>query len=249
MPESSQAALKITQRHEDPPATISDRIAAIEREVDANHYSPGPWSRLVKEIRALPVAQRREYSRDLTRVSRKLHERGGRWTISSPAGYAIEVALAIIGTIVLAVGAADRSDILVATAALIWTMAFQPIIKVGVGYLLGIEYEYTYLFGVEPRFKMRFGQYIAKPRYKRLLLHLSGMIGSPLGAWLPTLFIDPSLQVAIYACWAVFWIVVAINVGAFTLVLTGAGSRVGPIRLADGSGGAAALELREALEI
>lgn len=239
----------IAAQTQDQTVTISERIAAIERDVDNNRYSPGPWARLVKEIRGLPVAERREFSRDLTRVSRKLHERGGRSTIAAPIGYAAEIVLAFIGAIILAIGAVERSGILVIAAALIWTTAFQPLIKVGVGYLLGIEYEYAYFYGVEPRFKMRFGQYIAKPRYKRLLLHLSGMIGSPLGAWLPTLFVDPSLRIAIDVCWVVFWIVVAINVGAFVAVLIGLGSRVGPIRLVDGSGGAAALELREALEI
>jgi hypothetical protein len=47
---------------------------------------------------------------------------------------------------------------------------------------------------------MRFGQYLAQPRYVRLLSRLSGTIGSPMGAWLPTVFVDPSLRIAIQVC-------------------------------------------------
>ena len=165
------------------------------------------------------------------------------------AGYFAEVGLAIAGVVVLALGAWHQSNSLVIVSALIWTIAFQPLIKVAVGYLLGVGYEYAYLYGVEPRFKMCFGQYLEQPRYARLLLHLSGTIGSPFGAWLPTLFVDPSLRIAIYVCWVLFWTVVAINVVGFVAVLTGVRGRIGSIRLRDSSGGAAALELREALEI
>jgi hypothetical protein len=185
---------------------------------------------------------------DLSRVSRKLHERGKR-TIAFGTGYLAEVVFASAGAVVLGLGAHHQSNLLVIVAALIWTMAFQPLIKVGVGHLFGIGYEYAYLFGVEPRFKMRFGDYLAKPRYARMLLHLSGMIGSPLGALLPMLFIDSSMRIATYVCWTLFWVVTAINIGSFIAMLTGMARKVGPVKLADGSGGAAALELREALEI
>jgi len=228
---------------------LSDRIAAIERQVDSNSYHAGPWARVVKEVRALPIAERRSLAETLSRVSRKLHQRSARGRISVQAGYLAEVALAVVGTVVLALGARHQSNLLVIVSAVIWTIAFQPLIKVAVGYLLGVRYEYAYLYGIEPRFKMCFGQYLAEPRYARLLLHLSGTIGSPIGAWLPTMFVDPSLRIAIYVCWVLFWTVVAINVAGFVAVLTGVRTRFGPVRLQDSSGGAAALELREALEI
>lgn len=196
----------------------------------------------------MPIATRRELSDDLSRVSRKLHERGKR-TFTVTAAYTAEIVLAVAGAIVLAFGAHLQSTLLVILAALIWTTAFQPLVKVGVGQLLGIGYEYAYLYGVEPRFKMRFGEYLAKPRYARLLLHLSGMIGSPLGACLPILFIDPSMKIAEYVCWAIFWVVAAINIGSFIAMLTGLARKAGAIRLADGSGGSAAIEVREALEL
>jgi hypothetical protein len=231
------------------PDPLSDQIVAIEREVDSTSYRAGPWARLVNEVRALPIAERRSVAENLSRISRKLHQRGGRGTISVRAGYLAEVGLAIAGAVVLALGTRHQSNLLVIVSAVLWTIAFQPLVKVTVGYLLGVRYEYAYLYGIEPRFKMRFGQYLAQARYVRLLLHLSGTIGSPMGAWLPTVFVDPSLRIAIYVCWGLFWTVVVINVAGFVAVLTGVRSRVGSIRLRDSSGGAAALELREALEI
>src|SRR5215469_14254281 len=228
---------------------LSDRITAIERQLDSGSYRAGPWARVVNELRALPIAERRSLAETVSRVSRKLHERSGRGAIPVRAGYLAEVALAIAGAVVLALGAREQSNLLVIVSALIWTIAFQPLVKVAVGYLLGVRYEYAYLYGIEPRFKMCFGEYLAQPRYARLLLHLSGTVGSPIGAWLPTLFVDPSLHVAIYVCWGLFWSVGAINLAGFVAVLTGVRSRVGSIRLRDSSGGAAALELREALEI
>jgi hypothetical protein len=231
------------------PGALSDQIVAIEREVDSNSYRAGPWALVVNEIRALPIAKRRSAAESLSRISRKLHQRSGRSTVSVRAGYLAEIALAVTGAVVLALGSRHQSNLLVIVSAVIWTIAFQPLFKVAVGYLLGVRYEYAYLYGIEPRFKMCFGQYLARPRYARLLLHLSGTIGSPIGAWLPTLFIDPSLRIALYVCWGLFWTVVVINLAGFVGVLAGVRSRVGSIRLRDSSGGAAALELREALEI
>jgi hypothetical protein len=141
---------------------------------------------------------------NLSRISRKLHQRGGRSTVSVPAGYLAEAALAVAGAVVLALGTRHQSNLQVIVSAVLWTIAFQPLIKVTVVYLLGVRYEYAYLYGIEPRFKMCFGQYLAQARYVRLLLHLSGTIGSPMGAWLPTVFVDPSLRIAIYVCWELF---------------------------------------------
>jgi hypothetical protein len=228
---------------------VRQRMAEIASAIESGNYRGGPWARLTREIRHLDIEERRLLSDDVSGVSRKLHLRGNRFTTSAALGYAIEVVFAIAGAIVLIAGAHTGSNSLVILAALIWTMAFQPLIKVGVGHFLGVGYEYAYLYGIEPRFKMRFGEYLARPRYARFLLHLSGMIGSPLGACLPTLFVNPSLWPAIDVCWFIFWVVIAINAGSFALMLFGIRDRVGPIRLAEGSGGSAAIELREALEI
>src|SRR5215813_2570459 len=92
---------------------LSGRIAAIEQAVDSNSYHPGPWARVVSEARALPIAERRQVAEHLSRVSRKLHQRSGRGTISVRAGYLAEVALAVAGAAVLALGTRHQSNLLV----------------------------------------------------------------------------------------------------------------------------------------
>jgi hypothetical protein len=227
---------------------IRDRIAAIERPIDEGRYRPGPWERLLKDARMLPRAERAALAEDISRVSSKLHRRTARRTISFITGLMIEGGLSIVGAVLIILASRNHSNLLAIIAASIWVMTFQPLVKIAVGYLLGVEYEYAYLYGVEPRFKMRYGDYIAAPRWARILLHLSGTIGSPIGAWLPTVCISNDLWIAIDFCWAIFWLVVAVNVASFLIAIAGVRS-LGPFKASFSSGGAAALELREALEI
>ena len=96
---------------------------------------------------------------------------------------------------------------------------------------------------------MTYGRYLSAPRWARIALHLAGTIGSPLGLWLPTVWAT-NLFVALYTCRAFFWLIVLINAGSFLAALLGL-RKIGNfrLRLIDSSGGMAALELREALEI
>ncbi len=227
---------------------IRDRIAEIEREVDEKRYHPGLWERLLKDARMLPREAREALKADISRVSRKLHRRDRRTTLSLTIGMAAECAVALLGGILIIFAIHNHSNLLAIIAAAIWTTTFQPLVKIAVGYLLGVEYEYAYLYGIEPRFKMRFGDYLAAPRWARIVLHLSGTIGSPLGAWLVLVCLPSDLRVAIDVCWAIFWIVVAVNVASFISAIAGL-KKLGPIKAAYTSGGSAALELREALEM
>jgi hypothetical protein len=149
------------------------------------------------------------------------------------------------GGILLLVGLRADSNIAAVAAMIIWVITLQPLVKVATGTMLGIGYEYGYMYGIEPRIKMKFGSYVAAPRWKRVVLHASGMIGSPLGAILVARIADDSLPVARLLCLAVFWIVVAVNLNSLILALLGF-RRLGSLRLADGSGGSMGFELREA---
>jgi hypothetical protein len=227
---------------------IRDRIAEIERQIDEKRYHPGPWDRLLKDARALPREEREALKEEISRVSSKLHRRDGRATLSLTTGMVAECAVALLGGILVLFAIHNNSNLLAIIAAGIWTMTFQPLVKIAVGYALGVEYEYVYLYNFEPRFKMRFGDYIAGPRWARILLHLSGTIGSPLGAWLVQVCLPADLKIAIVVCWVIFWIVVAVNVAGFIAALAGV-RKLGPMKASASSGGAAALELREALEM
>jgi hypothetical protein len=227
---------------------IRDRIAGIERQLDEKLYRTGPWNQLLKDARVLPREEREALKEEVSRVSSKLHRREGRATLSLTTGLMAEVALTVLGGVLIILAIHNESNLLAIIAAGIWTMTFQPLVKIAVGYLLGVEYEYAYLYGVEPRFKMRFGDYLAAPRWARIVLHLSGTIGSPLGAWLVLVCLPTDLRIAIDVCWAIFWIVVIVNVFSFLTALFGL-KRIGPFKATYSSGGSAALELREALEI
>jgi hypothetical protein len=114
---------------------------------------------------------------------------------------------------------------------LLWVSSFRPLIKVGSRTALGIAYGYTYLSrGIEPRFKTDFGSYLALSAWKRMIFHLSGTLGSPLGAGLVAVIADERLWVAKLTSWAAFWIVLAINGGGLSC---GIYSRNSDCRIAD----------------
>lgn len=227
---------------------VRDRIVAIERDIDSGRYYPGPWEALLRDARGLPRPERAALADEISRVSRKLHTRSGRYTVPFMSALLAEIVFATAGGVLLLIAAARHSNILAIIAALIWIAAFQPLLKIGVAYLIGVDYEYAYFYGVEPRFKMRHGDYIAAPRWGRILLHISGMAGSPLGAWLPTICLSQDMWPALDFCWVALWIVVAINLASFFAAMAGV-RRIGPVKLSTSSGGVAASEIREALEI
>jgi len=227
---------------------VRDRITEIEHQIDAKRYRPGPWERVLRDARALSREDRGVLKEDCSRVSNKLHRREGRATLSLSTGIISEAALTVLGGALIILAIHNRSNLIGIIAAAIWTMTFQPLLKIAVGRLLGIEYEYAYFHGAEPRFKMRYGDYLAAPRWARIVLHLSGTIGSPLGAWLAMVFLPADLTIAIDVCRAIFWVVVAVNVAGFIVALAGV-RKLGPMKASASSGGWAALELREALEM
>jgi hypothetical protein len=230
------------------PNQLHDRLCAIEQSLAAGQYRLGQWDGLLRDIRALPQADRAALAEDLSRISRELHRRHHYFTVPFAAAFAVEIALAIIGLSALVLGLRHDSNLLVMAAAAIWAVAFQPLVKVSTGLLLGIGYDYAYLYHLEPRFKTAYGRYLAAPRSSRIIFHLSGMIGSPLGLWLPTLWTNSHLTIAYYACRAFFWLIVATNVGTLMPALAGV-RKIGSFRFRDSSAGMAALEIREALEL
>ena len=229
------------------PQDLTESLTALERDIDTGLYRAGRWQALVRSLRRLPQPQRAGLSEAISRVSDKLHAPKARWRVAFSLGLAVELGLALVGAGLLWLAIRTRASWAGVMAALILTVAFQPLIKILTGTVLGIRYAYAYLLGPEPRFKMRFGTYIAAPRSARIIFHLSGAVGSPLGAWLPTQILGSQLSAATKFCWVLFGIVVAINAVPFVLALSGL-QRIGGVRLSLGSAASAALEIREALQ-
>jgi hypothetical protein len=221
-------------------------LEAIERALDEGLYRSGPWERFVRRARQRPRGERRALAADVSRVSAKLHHRGGRRTVSVGAGVALELAATAAGGALLAAGLRLASNAAVLLAGAIWITTFEPLVKIAVGLALGVRYDYAYLRAGEPRFKMRYGTYLAAPRLARISFHLSGTVGSPLAAWLVGGIAGPSLPASGAICFAAFWVLLGVNVVVFGAAVLGR-RRLGPLRLGIASGGAAGTELREAL--
>ena len=229
-------------------ADFRERLQAIEQALDTGAYAPGPWQRLVTDLRRAPRTVRVTLADDLGRISRKLHLRNGWYTVSVTAGLCIESLAATLGGIALTLAMSELSNVLAIMAMILWTSSFQPLIKVGFGTALGIKYDYAYLFGsIEPRFKTDFGSYLALSSWKRMMFHLSGTVGSPLGAALVAVLVDGHLRIATPASWGVFWILVAVNAAPLLVGFTPI-ARIRKFRLAETSGGLAAIEFRNALQ-
>jgi hypothetical protein len=226
-------------------------LSSIERDLDGGSYRPGPWQALLRRARKLPDADRAQLADDVSRISDKLHRRGGHKSVTFNTGLALEGIATLIGLALLAAGLHTSSNLLAILAALILTATLQPLVKIAVGTGVGISYSYVYILGYEPRFKMRYGSYLAAPRWARIVLHLSGMIGSPLALWVVKGLAAPDLTVAWALCTIAFWLVNAINL---ILLLFGfAGIPRLPFGLSrvpvwQTSGGVAGSELREVLD-
>lgn len=227
-------------------AELRAEIAEIERAIDAGAYRPGPWARLLTRARGASRADRRAISADVTRVSRRLHMRRARKTIAPQTGMIIEIAAVGLGDFLLALGVYAPSNVAAIAGMALWVIALQPLVKVATGTVLGVGYEYAYLANVEPRFKMEYGTYIAQPRWARITLHLSGAIGSALGAYLTAMLVRDRLAAAYWVAMIAFWMVNAINLGLLLAGIIGI-KRLGVSPTIDTSCGAAGAEIREAL--
>jgi hypothetical protein len=223
---------------------LRGRLAAIERAVDDGTYRAGPWNALVRDIRKSMSFERAALADDLSRVSRKLHLRKPRRRLAMNIGILLEIAATIAGALLIIAGVWDRSNALALLGALVWMLTFEPLIKLMVGRLAGVRYDYFYLLGIEPRLKMSYGTYLIRPRWLRIIVHLSGTVGSPLAAYLTYWMLFRSLPVAATFCHIAFWLLVIINLVSFVAPLIGM-RRLGPIPLSMSSAGSAAIEIRE----
>jgi hypothetical protein len=221
-------------------------IADIERAIDAGAYRPGPWARLLPRVRAISLADRRAISADITRVSRKLHLRRGRRMLKAQTGVIVELAAVGLGGFLLALGLHASSNVAAIAGMAVWVIAFQPLVKVAAGTAMGVGYDYAYLANGEPRFKMEYGTYLALPRWARVALHLSGAVGSPLGAYLAAILVRDELAATYWVAMIVFWMINALNLVLLVAGLFGV-KRIGVSRAVDTSCGAAGAEIREAL--
>lgn len=170
----------VTHRPETLTQTPQASLLAIEQALDQGTYRKGPWQALTQQVEQMPLAERQRLAPDLDRVSNKLHGQQGHQQWPLLAGLLLEGALLMLGLQWL-----DHPDLLpriVAVGAI--TLSLQPAMKLVMGLLLGVRYSYMYLWYVEPRFKLRYGTYLALPAERRVMFHLAGSLGTPIALFI-----------------------------------------------------------------
>lgn len=192
-------------------AAANERLAELAGALRDGKYRPGAWQRFVAEFDRSNPAVKQSLALRVSDVSRRLHRRKRRLELPFAVALMGEGMLFLAGTALLfGDGFVSR---LIGLAAIVLTA--QPLIKVVCGLILGVRYDYAYLWGIEPRFKMRYGQYLLLAQPVRVAFHLAGSIGTP-AAMLAGYFTfrDDYKSVAI-ACVVFFLGAAALQVGAF----------------------------------
>jgi len=225
-------------------AELDRELAEIERALDRDDYSPGAWQRFLERAAAAPRADLAQLAPVVSRVSDKLHARGRPRTGPFERALAAEILGALAGLALLALAAATASLPGLVLAAVVLAVTLQPLLKVGAGLALGLDFSYAYLAGFEPRFKLRYGSFLAAPAWKRVAYHAAGVPGSPFALLLVAAVARPS-HPTLSAVLAVLALL-HLALGVALLAAAAAGVRrlpgVGLLRLS--SGGAAGFELR-----
>ena len=79
------------------PPELQAQLAAIEAALERGDYKAGPWQKLTDELRNRDQVERAALADDLTRVSRRLHLRRHRYTMSVLSGVLLEALAGILG--------------------------------------------------------------------------------------------------------------------------------------------------------
>ena len=204
---------------------VRQMLDRVERDLDSTTYRVGDWQKCLKSLKSLELGENPLLSQDLTRVSNKLHRRNGFFEAPAWIGFIFEYLLLAASLLAMT---AD-SILLRIASVVILALCLQPLIKTFTGLLLGVCYSYVYLWYIEPRFKMQFGSYHELVLWKKLLLQLSGSVGTPIAllvGW-RTLADAPLLSIL---CLGFAAIAALMQVAAFVAVWCGV-RKVGPFFL------------------
>mgnify|MGYP006919678223 CR=1 FL=1 len=197
----------------------------IESDLDSGTYRVGDWQKCLVALKALDQGASSMLIKDLTRISNKLHRRNRFPEAPAWLGFFLEYLLLVMSIVAMT---AENTLVRLASIVLL-ALCLQPLIKISTGMLLGVRYAYVYLWYFEPRFKMRFGTYHKLERWKKLVLQLSGSVGTPialLAGW-RVLGDEPLLATL---CLAGALLAVIMQVSAFVAVWRGV-RKLGPFLL------------------
>lgn len=187
------------------------RLADVESALDSGNYQKGMWQGFLRQAETLDVADRQSLASAVSRVSRKLHDR--KLYPRAPFGVAILAECVLLAISIYLLGQPGLVAVVAGAAGL--ALALQPTLKVAAGLLMGVRYEYAFLWYVEPRFKMRYGTYFVLEPAQRIAFHLAGSIGTPLALLIGAIQLLPLNVLLGYLCLALVAGTLAMQVGAF----------------------------------
>jgi len=205
---------------------IRNRLQAIASYIDSGNYRPGGWQAVIADADELPLDEKQDLAPEVTKVSRQLHQRHGFVCVGFRIGYAVELILLIAGSFAIA------ADSLVTNLIGIFCFALclQPLIKISVGLMLGVRYDYAYLWYIEPRFKMQYGSYFLLTHGQRVLLNLLGSTGTPIAMFIGFIILTPHNEWLGHAALILFVLATLMQVAAFIAEWMGV-RMLGPFRL------------------
>lgn len=190
---------------------IRERLADVESALDSGNYRKGMWQGLLREASILEADERRSLAEAVSRVSRKLH--GRKLYPHAPFGVAIVLECVLLAISIYLLGQAGLVAVLAGAVGLALTL--QPTLKVAVGLLMGVRYEYAFLWYIEPRFKMRYGTYFVLEPSQRIAFHLAGSVGTPVAMLIGAVQLMPISALLGYLCLVLAAGALAMQVGAF----------------------------------
>lgn len=204
-----------------------DRLAEIRAAIEAGQYRKGMWQRFVADASRMDIAAREAIADDVSLTSRQVHGLNGFPVAPFAVGLGVELALLLVG-----IGLLVSGNLLLTLGGLAaLALALQPLIKILVGLCVGIRYDYVYLWYFEPRFKMRYGTYLAAAPMARVLFHLAGSLGTPLAMLSGALAFALQNHMMAYVCLLFAVIAGLMQVGAFVAEWLGV-RHIGKHRLA-----------------
>jgi hypothetical protein len=220
---------------------VRNRLQAIAADLDAGNYRLGSWQAVIADADELPMTEKQTLAPEITKLSRQLHGRHGFVNVGFRAGYAVELILLIVGSFAI------LADSLVTNliGVFCFALCLQPLMKISFGLILGVRYDYVYLWYIEPRFKMQYGSYFLLTHAQRVLLNLFGSFGTPIAMLIGFITLTPHHAWLGNAALILFVVATLMQIAAFVAEWMGV-RMLGPFRLSQlTSPATAAAELKK----
>ena len=203
------------------------RLDDIYMALDTGRYHVGMWQRWLRDAESLPVAEKKVLSPSVSLVSRKLHSRHRFPRV--PFGVALIGEFVLLAAAMVLLSQPTSLVKLIGVAAL--ALSLQPTIKILAGLVLGVRYDYAFLWYFEPRFKMSYGTYFLLTPGRRVWFHLAGSIGTPLALLIGFISLAGVNLLLAWGCLALSAGAAIMQVGAFAAQWMGV-RKVGGFQLA-----------------